>query len=288
MAPEKPQPRPLALEPPAHRVLDWAEDTESVSTDNFSATDEGHSTSPTSNTASNPRKEPQLQRASIIRKETSAVEIANGMLELGRTQCATRQALPPRTNMQNNGDGTTKPSKTGKQRVPRPAGSLCRHWCQTGQCSWGTECRYTHQMPVTLEGLTDVGLTELPGWWRQAAGLPVEGTIDVRIFAAAAAPAAVGVAKKSPSTTLARGNTLMTPSHPSKKGRFKAKREESKMTEEVHVIRLGVERTPTTAAPPMVIGLGGKKKPVLRQVQAQMPARKDQPQYEEVEKLVDI
>ncbi|GKT63514.1 zinc finger DNA-binding protein [Colletotrichum tofieldiae] len=284
MPTEKPQ-----SQLPASRVLDWAEDTESVSTDDFSATDEDHSTSSTSNMASNSKGKPQSQQSPTTGKEKSVAKIANGMLELGRSQCATRQALPSRTNTQSNGDGTTRSPKTGKQKIPRPAGSLCRHWCQTGQCSWGTECRYTHQMPVTLEGLADVGLTELPGWWRRAAGLPVKGTIDVRIFAAAgAASAGAGGGKKSSSSALAPGTMLMVPVHPSKKARSKVEKEERKMAEEVHMIRLGAERAQTTAASPLVIGPEGRKKLGLGQVQAPIRPGNVQPQYEEVEKLVDI
>ncbi|KAK2004091.1 hypothetical protein LX36DRAFT_650326 [Colletotrichum falcatum] len=279
MATETTQPQPPAAELQVPRVIDWAEDTESVSTDNFSATDEDRSASSTSNPAAIPTKEAQTQRAPISRKAKSTADIADHILELGGTQCPTRQAPPSRTSTQSNVCGTAKPPRSGKQKSSRPAGSLCRHWCQTGQCSFGTECRYTHQMPVTLEGLADVGLTELPGWWRRAAGLPVEGTIDVRIFAAAAS-AATGGGKKNPSPTLAPKTTVAVPVHPSKKARSKAEKEERKMAEEVHAVRLGLERAQTTA---------GKKRLGLGQVQAQqMQAGNGQPLYEAVEKLVDI
>ncbi|KAK1965572.1 hypothetical protein LY78DRAFT_658166 [Colletotrichum sublineola] len=279
MATETTQSQPPMRELPVPRVIDWAEDTESVSTDNFSATDEDRSASSTPNTVVTSMKEGQAQRVPLPRKEKSAAEIADRTLEVGRTQCTTRQAPQSRTGTQSSACGTVKPPRSGKQKVTRPAGSLCRHWCQTGQCSWGTECRYTHQMPVTLEGLADVGLTELPGWWRQAAGLPVEGTIDVRIFAAAAS-VATGAGKKNPPPTLASGTTIAVPAHSSRKARSKAEREERKMAEEVHAVRLGLERAQTAA---------GKKKLGLGQVQAQqVQAGNIQPLFEEVEKLVDI
>ncbi|KAK1597879.1 uncharacterized protein LY79DRAFT_539378 [Colletotrichum navitas] len=279
MATETTQPQPPAPELTAPRVVDWAEDTESVSTDNFSATDEDRSASSTPNTAVIPVKESQTQQVPTPRKEKSAAEVADRMVELGDTQCTTRQDLSSRTRTQSSICSTVKPPRSGKQKVPRPAGSLCRHWCQTGQCSWGTECRYTHQMPVTLEGLADVGLTELPGWWRRAAGLPVKGTIDVRIFAAAAS-AATGGGKKNPSPTLTPGTTVAVPVHQSKKARSKIEREERKMAEEVHAVRLGLERAQATAS---------KEKLGLGQAQAQqIQAGNVQQLYEEVEKLVDI
>ncbi|KAK2027108.1 hypothetical protein LX32DRAFT_641221 [Colletotrichum zoysiae] len=271
------QPQPPAPQLPPRRVIDWAEDTESVSTDNFSAPDEDRSASSTPNTVVTSVKEAQAQRVPIARKDKPAAEIADRMLELGGSQFATRQAPPSRTSSQSNISDTPKPSKPGKQKASRPAGSLCWQWCQTGQCIWSTECRYTHQMPMTLEGLAKVGLTELPGWWRRAAGLPVEGTIDVRIFAAAASVATNG--GKDPPPTLATGTTIAVPVHPSKKARSKADREERKMAEEVHAVRLGVEKAQASAS---------KKKLRSRQRAQQTQAIKVQPLHEEVEKLVDI
>ncbi|CCF47421.1 hypothetical protein CH063_15819 [Colletotrichum higginsianum] len=124
----------------------------------------------------------------------------------------------------------------------------------------------------------------LGGWWRRAAGLPVEGTIDIRIFAATA-----GNGKKSPSPALTAGDLSLIPTHPSKKTRSKVDKEERKMAEEVHMVRLGFERAQSTAAYPAVVGAGSsKKKPALGQVQLRMQTEKDQPRSGEVEKLVDI
>ncbi|KAI1022489.1 hypothetical protein LB503_000752 [Fusarium chuoi] len=47
----------------------------------------------------------------------------------------------------------------------------CRHWCHHGVCKWGRDCHYEHVMPITAEGLGEVGLTGFPDWWLQAQGL---------------------------------------------------------------------------------------------------------------------
>ncbi|KAG5760938.1 hypothetical protein H9Q72_010947 [Fusarium xylarioides] len=58
---------------------------------------------------------------------------------------------------------TTAPSS----QLPSP----CRHWCHHGVCKWGRDCHYEHVMPLTAEGLGEVGLTGHPDWWLQAQGL---------------------------------------------------------------------------------------------------------------------
>lgn len=44
----------------------------------------------------------------------------------------------------------------------------CRHWCHNGICKWGAKCRYRHSMPMTLNGLQEVGLGNWPNWYRKA------------------------------------------------------------------------------------------------------------------------
>ncbi|CZR62051.1 uncharacterized protein PAC_11948 [Phialocephala subalpina] len=44
---------------------------------------------------------------------------------------------------------------------------LCRHWCRHGVCKWGQQCRYRHIMPMTLQGLQEVGLADWPAWYRK-------------------------------------------------------------------------------------------------------------------------
>ncbi|OLN81117.1 Tubulin-specific chaperone E [Colletotrichum chlorophyti] len=249
---------------PAPRILDWAEDTDSVSTDDFSASEPSAPFSSRSSSGSVNNKRSSQGRHSLNRQEETG-EMAERMLE-PTSAASADQNLKDTSSYNSNG----RPAKPVRSKVPRPAGSLCRHWCQTGQCSWGTECRYTHQMPVTLEGLWDVGLTELPAWWRRAAGLPVEGTIDVRIFAAAAA-AVAGGGKKSVPLALGVSASSPTVAAPSKKAKA---REDRKTAEEFHLFRLGVERMHTQAAS---VGMAPKKQ-----------AKKVQMLGGEVEKLVDI
>ncbi|KAK7969307.1 hypothetical protein PG996_002255 [Apiospora saccharicola] len=44
----------------------------------------------------------------------------------------------------------------------------CRHWCHHGSCKYGPDCRYEHSMPRTHEGLREVGLADLPNWYKAA------------------------------------------------------------------------------------------------------------------------
>ncbi|KAK2745817.1 zinc finger dna-binding protein [Colletotrichum kahawae] len=286
--------------PPPRRVLDWAEDTESVSTDDFS----GAENSSGSNSSYNKRRGVFTDK-STKSKEKSTAETAQRMLQVAaaasahrlaphlahRSTSAPAVALSTDAVAKNNGSSTNgkKNTKSIKSKPARPAGSLCRHWCQTGQCSFGTDCRYTHQMPVTLEGLTDVGLTELPGWWRKSAGLPVEGTIDVRIFSAAGAAAATSISnggKKSPGSASGGGSATSTVSQ-SKKTKMKNDKEERKMAEEVHSVRLGVERARANASPVPVSSESGKRK--MANGNALQAKKAQQVQHQSpVEKLVDI
>ncbi|WYZ42839.1 hypothetical protein EsH8_VI_000538 [Colletotrichum jinshuiense] len=292
----KPQPAPPWPTPAPPRVLDWAEDTETVSTDNFSVAEISPPDSSTSSSASNYKRE-QSQKQQQHQQQRPATEIADRMLKLGYAMPAqiaahsknTKAPAPASTPAQSNSSGTggsKKPAKAGKQKVARPAGSLCRYWCHTGQCSWGNECRYTHQMPVTLEGLADVGLTGLPAWWRKAAGLPTEGTIDMRIFAGAVTAASASGSSGSmnySSPALPLGATSTIPIYPSKKARLKAEMEERKMAEEVHSVRLRFERAQAAASP--TVEVGSKRRPGSGQTQMQVLKVQ---QHEKVEKLVDI
>ncbi|KAF6839884.1 Tubulin-specific chaperone E [Colletotrichum plurivorum] len=253
------RPPPPVMPPPQHPVLDWAEDTESVSTDDFSGAE---TSSGSSNNIANRRRGQQVTMARL--KEKTTAQAADRLLEI-----ASAPAHGGSNSNNNNNNNTKKPPKPSKSKVGRPPGSLCRHWCQTGQCSWGTDCRYTHQMPMTLEGLSDVGLTELPSWWRKSAGLPVEGTIDVRIFSGAASGG-----KKSPGPTSTPGGTVSSLANPSKKSKLKAEKEERKTAEEIHLLRLGIERAQATASSALMAG--------------DMQPKKAQQHCVEVEKLVDI
>jgi Zinc finger C-x8-C-x5-C-x3-H type (and similar) len=53
-------------------------------------------------------------------------------------------------------DSQTKASK----------GDVCKYWCRTGKCRFGSYCRFVHQMPETLGGLALVGLNDWPPWWK--------------------------------------------------------------------------------------------------------------------------
>lgn len=59
-----------------------------------------------------------------------------------------------------NGSSMTDNSASTKGR------SFCRHFCHHGTCKWGLACRYQHAMPMTLEGLQELGLNDWPAWFR--------------------------------------------------------------------------------------------------------------------------
>ncbi|KAF7536490.1 hypothetical protein G7054_g4463 [Neopestalotiopsis clavispora] len=44
--------------------------------------------------------------------------------------------------------------------------TYCRHWCHHNTCKYGAECKYIHEMPKTLEGLSAVGLSDWPKWYK--------------------------------------------------------------------------------------------------------------------------
>ncbi|TDZ30514.1 hypothetical protein C8035_v002791 [Colletotrichum spinosum] len=288
---QPPPPPPPAVMLPPRRKLDWAEDTESVSTDNFSGAD-SYSESSDSNNNISKRRVQNIDSAAAAAAGTKTLnkatsERAQRMLNI--VAATGRPASAPTTTIVGSNKKAAKPVKS---KFTRPPGSLCRHWCQTGQCGWGNECRYTHQMPVTLEGLADVGLAELPSWWRRAAGLPVEGTIDVRIFSAATMPvpsvAALGNVggKKSPGGSGAGGSTAAAVGGASvavvKKNKTKPNAEERRLAEEMHLLRLSVEKSQAGGGG---AGEPGKKRVGNGQVQTKkMPSQ----QLREVEKLVDV
>jgi hypothetical protein len=44
----------------------------------------------------------------------------------------------------------------------------CFSWCQKGSCARGDNCSFTHEMPLTPQGLKAVGLAQPPLWWQDA------------------------------------------------------------------------------------------------------------------------
>ncbi|KAK0734882.1 hypothetical protein B0T26DRAFT_671110 [Lasiosphaeria miniovina] len=62
----------------------------------------------------------------------------------------------------------------------------CRNYCRYGRCKWKEKCWYKHEMPITMSGLVEVGLVELPQWFM----LATEGNLG----ASSAGGRAVGAA----------------------------------------------------------------------------------------------
>ncbi|KAK4100625.1 hypothetical protein N658DRAFT_559444 [Parathielavia hyrcaniae] len=63
--------------------------------------------------------------------------------------------------------GTPNPGRsTGPTTTPAKTTEYCRHWCQFGTCKFDLECRYKHVMPDTPAALAEVGLKEIPRWFR--------------------------------------------------------------------------------------------------------------------------
>lgn len=81
------------------------------------------------------------------RNSSSEKPLRPHMTEATRTE--SRPAAPK--------DTTTKQDK-------QPT-TFCRHWCHHGSCKWGLECRYQHRMPMTVDGLREVGLKDFPTWY---------------------------------------------------------------------------------------------------------------------------
>ncbi|EFX04167.1 zinc finger DNA-binding protein [Grosmannia clavigera kw1407] len=67
---------------------------------------------------------------------------------------------------------TTKPPKASTDMSDRQP---CRHWCQTGKCSFKSGCKFSHVMPETIKGLRVVGLSRFPDWYRDQMGLDRKG-----------------------------------------------------------------------------------------------------------------
>ncbi|ETS87952.1 hypothetical protein PFICI_01780 [Pestalotiopsis fici W106-1] len=64
------------------------------------------------------------------------------------------------TNNNNNNTRTSSSAGTGSSTT------YCRHWCHHNTCKYGAECKYVHEMPKTLEGLSAVGLSDWPKWYK--------------------------------------------------------------------------------------------------------------------------
>ncbi|KAK4238024.1 hypothetical protein C8A03DRAFT_33981 [Achaetomium macrosporum] len=82
------------------------------------------------------------------------------------------QLTLPRGPTQPTGSTTSTASNTTTEPVTTTAATTtteyCRHWCQHGTCRWGLRCRHLHAMPTTRAELAEVGLREIPAWWRIA------------------------------------------------------------------------------------------------------------------------
>lgn len=77
----------------------------------------------------------------------------------------------------------------------KPPTTFCRHWCHHGSCKWGLECRYQHRMPMTVEGLREVGLKDFPTWYllMMSGGSGLPGLISMD-----AMPSGLGEAQPPP------------------------------------------------------------------------------------------
>ncbi|KAK3309652.1 uncharacterized protein B0T15DRAFT_10310 [Chaetomium strumarium] len=75
----------------------------------------------------------------------------------------------------------TTTTSTAGNATPEPGATTaasteyCRHWCHHGTCRWGPRCRYLHAMPTTRAELAEIGLSEIPAWWRIATGTATAG-----------------------------------------------------------------------------------------------------------------
>ncbi|KAH4066236.1 hypothetical protein HBI38_104710 [Parastagonospora nodorum] len=70
--------------------------------------------------------------------------------------------------------GYHTPYPSGVQ--PDPSKKVyCSHWIKTGECSFIQQgCRYKHEMP-NLEKLRELGVTQIPKWWKEKSAITARG-----------------------------------------------------------------------------------------------------------------
>lgn len=70
--------------------------------------------------------------------------------------------------------GYHAPYPSGVQ--PDPSKKVyCSHWIKTGECSFIQQgCRYKHEMP-NLEKLRELGVTQIPKWWKEKSAITARG-----------------------------------------------------------------------------------------------------------------
>ncbi|KAL2067120.1 hypothetical protein VTL71DRAFT_1544 [Oculimacula yallundae] len=78
---------------------------------------------------------------------------------------ASRTQAPSTSPTTNNNSSHANSTQT--PTYPSSQTQLCRHWCHHGICKWGQQCRYRHIMPMSTSGLSEIGLSDWPVWFRR-------------------------------------------------------------------------------------------------------------------------
>ncbi|KAJ4360388.1 uncharacterized protein N0V89_000950 [Didymosphaeria variabile] len=113
-----------------------------------------------------PTKQPTKEAAPNAQKATST--IISGRPTHGKTNSLTDSMAAIYTNDAHR-LGYTKSSSTLKRTVAAKDKENCRHWVKNGACKWTNNeegCRYKQEIP-SLEKLKEMGISELPGWFRE-------------------------------------------------------------------------------------------------------------------------
>lgn len=115
----------------------------------------------------------------LVEKPKPPVHPAERMLSASRHNTASIAVGTQAPN--NSNEKPLRPHMTEATRnesrpaAPKQPTTFCRHWCHHGSCKWGLECRYQHRMPMTVDGLREVGLKDFPTWYllmMSGGGLP--------------------------------------------------------------------------------------------------------------------
>lgn len=118
--------------------------------------------------SNNDKRQPQPQQKMAIHP-TMTIKQAE-MLQREKQQKMTRRMMSEHEHNNNNNNLNVHPQHQ-QQHHPfgvhggDPNTIFCRHWCHHGNCKWGWDCHFRHQMPMDAEGLREVGLRDFPTWY---------------------------------------------------------------------------------------------------------------------------
>ncbi|KAJ5322214.1 uncharacterized protein N7506_011344 [Penicillium brevicompactum] len=91
---------------------------------------------------------------------------------VGMTDMSYMQANTNRPAAGQNARGNGRANNNNHQQQQRGKKEYCSYWLRHGECDYSQQgCMYKHEMPLTLEGITYVGLRDIPRWYRDQHGV---------------------------------------------------------------------------------------------------------------------